>query len=166
MTTLWPSSAHGADFSSNRKHRFALWRAWDESKPEVMFIGLNPSTANEEKNDPTIRKVIKFAVNWGYGSVTMLNLFTYVTTYPEELKTCKNPLLQADVTLISYARDADKIIFAWGNFKEAQERAKQVIAMFPNAYCLVKNKDGSPRHPLYVPGNTEPVPFLTINKEP
>jgi hypothetical protein len=156
---LFKNNASGAAFSDNRKHRFVLWRAWDESKPEVIFIGLNPSTANETKPDPTITRVVSFAKQWGFGSVTMLNLFTYVTAHPEELKKCNDPLLMADHYLKLYATDAEKIIFAWGKFKQAEERAKEVIAMFPNAYCLVKNKDGSPRHPLYVPGNTEPILF-------
>jgi len=162
---MFSKGSNGAIFSDCRNHRFVLWRIWDESLPKAMFIGLNPSTANEDKDDATIRRVIKFAKSWGYGGVYMLNLFTYVTAYPEELKTCQNPLLMADEFLKMYAKDSEKIIFAWGSFYEAKERAIYVIKMFPSAYTLVRNKDGSPRHPLYVPGKTKLSLFINENKE-
>ena len=155
----------GASFSPDGKCRYELWRKWDKNLPMVMFIGLNPSTANESADDPTIRRVKRFARDWGYGGVYMLNLFTYVTAYPEELKTCQNPLLMADEFLKMYAKDSEKIIFAWGSFYEAKERAIYVIKMFPSAYTLVRNKDGSPRHPLYVPGKTKLSLFINENKE-
>jgi len=64
----------GAEFSECRKYRYALWRIWDKSKPLVMFIGLNPSTANENVDDPTIRSVCRMTKNNGYGGVYMMNL--------------------------------------------------------------------------------------------
>lgn len=152
-------SSTGALFSSCGKYRYVLWRVWDDSKPKVMFIGLNPSTANEESDDPTIRRVKTFAKTWGFGGVYMLNLFTYVTDYPEELKKCDDPLGPADYYLMEYAQKSEKIIFAWGNFKECKARAKEVRFLLAacNTYMLIENKDGSPRHPLYVPGNVVPV---------
>lgn len=124
-----------------------------------MFMGLNPSTANETTDDPTIRRVKKMAQNWGFGGVYMMNLFAFVTPYPHELLKCSDPIGSNDVWLPDIAGICDEIIFAWGNFKEAQERAKKVIEMFPQAKALIINKDGSPRHPLYVPGNVVPVKF-------
>lgn len=156
MKDLFNNEYNGALFSECRKYRYVLWRIWDDSKPKVMFIGLNPSTANEHTDDPTIRRVIAFASSWGYGGVYMLNLFTWVTAYPEELKKCEDPLREADRFLEEYASKSEKIIFAWGKFPEAAERARDVIRRF-DGYALVVNKDGSPRHPLYVPGNTLPV---------
>ncbi|HET6558084.1 MAG TPA: DUF1643 domain-containing protein [Prolixibacteraceae bacterium] len=147
----------GALFGEGRKYRYVLWRIWDANKPKVMFIGLNPSTANEDQDDPTIRRVVSFAKRWGYGGVYMLNLFTCVTAYPEELKKCENPLMLADWHLQQYAKECERIIFAWGSFPEATERAQQVLAMFDKGEALILNKDGSPRHPLYVPGSVIPV---------
>ena len=77
---------NGAVFSECGKYRYALWRIWDESKPAVMFIGLNPSTADEKESDPTITKVISFAKSWGFGAVYMCNSFPYISTNPDELK--------------------------------------------------------------------------------
>jgi hypothetical protein len=149
----------GATFSICRKYRFVLWRIWDDSKPKIMFIGLNPSTANENSDDPTIRRVKNFANSWGYGGVFMLNIFTYVTAYPEELKKCDNPLFLADKYLNEYAAKTDKIIFAWGSNVEASQRGIEVIHMFPEGYVLDVNKNGSPKHPLYVKGDTIPFKY-------
>lgn len=148
----------GAEFSPCRKYRYALWRIWDESKPLVMFIGLNPSTANEETDDPTIRRVTRFAKDWGLGGVYMMNLFAWVTPYPSELKKCADPLGENDTWLCKIAAKCDRIIFAWGSFDEADDRAEQVIEAF-DGYALKINRNGSPRHPLYVPADTAPVKY-------
>lgn len=157
MNDLFGNS--GAEFSKDRKYRYALWRIWDESLPKLMVIGLNPSTANETKTDATITRVKGFATSWNYGGFYMMNLFAYVTPYPEELQKCSDPLGDNDGWLEKIAPKCSKVIFAWGNFKEAQERSKQVIKMFPDAYALILNKDGTPRHPLYVKADTIPVLF-------
>ena len=124
-----------------------------------MFIGLNPSTANEISDDPTIRRVTKFARDWGYGGVYMMNLFAYVTPYPIELKKCVDPVGQNDKYLDAVYYKCDQVVFAWGNFKEATERSAQVIKMFPDAMCLEKNLNGTPKHPLYVRGDINPIKF-------
>jgi hypothetical protein len=126
----------------------------------VMFIGLNPSTANEISDDPTIRRVQKFAYDWGYGGVYMLNLFAWISTDPAALLTCTDPVGENDIYLKAIAESASKIIFAWGGFK-VNGRDQQVIEMFPDANALVINKDGTPGHPLYVPGNVIPCYYNT-----
>lgn len=146
----------GAVFSDCRKYRYVLWRIWNKNKPFIMFIGLNPSTANETKDDPTIRRVQKFAFDWGYGGVIMMNLFVYVTSQPEELEKCKGPWWLNNEWLTNIAVICERIIFAWGSFQQAKERAEEVKKMF-DGYALAINKDGSPRHPLYVKKNIEPV---------
>lgn len=163
MTTtegkLIEDNRSGAIFSECRNYRYALWRIWDESKPLVMFIGLNPSTANEASDDPTIRRVKSMAKTWGYGGVYMMNLFAWVTAYPEELKSCIDPIGGNIEWLYRISQRCDKVVFAWGNFKEAEQRAKEVATTFPNAYALHVNKNGSPKHPLYVKSDVIPVPY-------
>lgn len=149
----------GACFSPCRKYRYALYRIWDLQKPYIMFIGLNPSTANETNDDPTIRRVIRFAREWGYGGIWMTNLFAWVSAYPEDLLTCEDPLGRNNEMLLKVRKTCDDVLFAWGNFKQAKQRAEEVIKMFPDAKALIINKDGSPRHPLYVPASTIPVNF-------
>ena len=80
-----------AQLSTCRKYRYALWRTWDEAKPQVMIIGLNPSTADETKDDPTITRCINFAKAWGYGGVCMANLFAYRATAPSDVKASIDP---------------------------------------------------------------------------
>ena len=75
-----------ASFNNKGDRRFSLIRRWDAEKPWVMFIGLNPSTANAHTDDPTIRRVVRFAKDWGYGGVYMLNLYSKVTPNPEDLE--------------------------------------------------------------------------------
>jgi hypothetical protein len=138
----------GAEFSADRKYRYALWRIWDKSKPLVMFIGLNPSTANERESDPTITRVMNFARNLGYGG-----FYSVLLTDPD-------PQGDNDLWLEKVAAKCDRIIFAWGVFKQARSRAEDVKKRFPGAYCLKKTKEGHPWHPLYVAGNTQPIPFV------
>src|SRR4051812_49183760 len=75
----------GATFSECRKYRYVLWRIWDDTLPKVMFIGLNPSSANEDTDDATIRNVIALSKFNGFGSVYMLNCFPYISTNPNDL---------------------------------------------------------------------------------
>lgn len=146
---------NGAHFSHDRKYRYALWRRWNSEGPMIMFIGLNPSTANETQNDPTIRKVCKFAKDWGFGGVMMMNLFALVTPHPEELKLSTDPVGENDRWLAEIGSQCQIKCFAWGNF-DVWGRDKKVIEMFPGALALVVNKNGTPRHPLYVPANIKP----------
>lgn len=157
MSDLFEES--GAEFSRDRKYRYVLWRIWNRNLPLVMFIGLNPSTANESQPDPTITRVKRFATDWGYGGFYMMNLFAIVSADPIVLKTDPNPLGDNDGWLEKIAPKCSKVVFAWGNFKEARDRSKEVIKMFPEAYALVLNKNGSPKHPLYVKGDTIPIKF-------
>jgi len=149
----------GAEFSACRNYRYALWRIWDISKPKVMFIGLNPSTANDISDDPTIRRVKSMAKNWGFGGVYMADLFAWVTPYPDELLKCPDPVKDNDLWLHKVAAQCQDVVFAWGNFKEAKERAEKVTEMFPCAMALPINKNGSPKHPLYVKSDIKPVTY-------
>jgi hypothetical protein len=147
-----------ATFSTDRKYRYVLSRIWNAEKPRIAFIGLNPSTANETDNDPTIRRVISFANQFGYGGLYMLNLFALVTPYPNELKQGDDPVGNNDEYLDHYGPKAEKVVFAWGNF-DVFGRDEQVIKMFPHAMCLGKNGNGSPKHPLYLKASTPLIPF-------
>lgn len=89
----------------------------------------------------------------------MMNLFTFVTPHPDELKQCDDPLGPADLFLLQVAEKCAAVVFAWGKFGYT-EREQAVSKMFPNAMCLVKNQDGSPRHPLYVRSDTIPVLYF------
>lgn len=157
----------GAAFSDDRKYRYALWRIWDKDAPKVMFIGLNPSTANETGNDATIKRVIALTKAWGYGGVYMLNCFPYVSTDPKKL--LPNMTEEQD-KLNSFWMEkcagwSEKIVFAWGAFKVVRLFGKmdEIIKKFPGAYCLKINNDGSPQHPLFIPVKTIPIIYEKRN---
>lgn len=150
---------NGAAFSPCRNYRYALWRIWDISAPLAMFIGLNPSTANESKPDPTIQRVEGIVRHWGYGGFYMMNLFAIVSADPSVLKTHPDPLSDNDGWIEKIAPSCKTVVFVWGAFKEAKERSKRIIEMFPDASCLAILKDGSPKHPLYCRKDTLPIKF-------
>lgn len=148
-----------ARFSDDRKFRFSLYREWDSAKPKVAFIGLNPSTANEITNDNTITKCAKIAANNGFGAFYMINLFTYVTAYPNELLTCGNPDYLADDYIHNVTVNCSATVACWGAFKQNKERANVVLSKLINPLCLKINADGSPKHPLYCKDDSIFIPF-------
>lgn len=155
-----PQSVWDAMFSEDRKYRYALWRIWGSSdKGMVMFIGLNPSTADESLNDATIRRCIGFAKDWGYGGMYMCNLFSYVSTDPKALITSGEPIEINNFWLEKIAENSAKVVFAWGAFKMHKDRMLQVAEMFPDAYCIGKSKEGFPKHPLYLAKNSELIKY-------
>ena len=123
-----------------------------------MIIGLNPSTANENTDDPTIRRLKSIMRYNGFGGFYMLNLFTYITAYSSELIKYENRSVFADGYLRKYSDKCEKIIFAWGNFKEAEERGREVMNMF-DGYVFGLNKNGSPKHPLYLKTETKLIEY-------
>jgi hypothetical protein len=139
-----------ATFSDCRKYRYALSRNWNSKKKSILFIGLNPSTADEKINDPTIRRCINYAQNWGYGSLLMVNLFAYRATKPSELKNVKNPIgNDNDLHILELSKKADLTVAAWGNEGTLLNRDKEIKKKLPNLMCLKINKSGQPAHPLY-----------------
>ncbi|MCJ8299621.1 MAG: DUF1643 domain-containing protein [Pseudomonadales bacterium] len=149
-----------AEFSACRKYRYVLWRTWDETLPLVMIIGLNPSTADAVNNDPTITRCINFAKTWGYGGLCMTNLFAYRATDPQVMKAQTEPIgVDNDFWLKKLAKDADKVIAAWGNNGSYLNRSASVSNMFSNLYCIGVNKSGEPEHPLYIKADRRPIRF-------
>ncbi|MFQ3247759.1 MAG: hypothetical protein ACI9SP_004418 [Arenicella sp.] len=147
-----------AKLSDCRNYRFALWRTWDDSKPFAMIVGLNPSTADEVKDDPTLTRCINFAKSWGYGGVCMTNLFAYRATDPKDMKAQNDPIgANNDIWLNKLANDAGIVVAAWGNDGSYLSRSNMVVEMLPNLHYLKMNKSGEPAHPLYLKADLIPV---------
>jgi hypothetical protein len=161
--TLLPESS-SAVFSPCRRYRYALWRRWGEG-PYVMFVGLNPSTADETEDDPTIRRCIRFARDWGYSALVMTNLFAWRSTDPRGLLATDAPVgPENDATLRRLAADAGGVVAAWGVHGVIDDRAKRVVStgMLGSFTVLGLTKDGHPRHPLYMPARCRPLNPLTL----
>jgi hypothetical protein len=149
-----------AKLSECRSYRYALWRTWDSSKPLVMFVGLNPSTADETSDDPTLTRCINYAKSWGYGGVCMANLFAFRATEPTDMKASDDPIgTENNQWLQKLAKDAALVVAAWGNDGSYLKRSEQVKELLPNLYCLKLNKSGEPAHPLYQAAKLKPVPI-------
>lgn len=148
MKKVDPLLFTGAAFSEDRLYRYKLWRIWDESKPLAMCIGLNPSTANANKNDTTINYLIKMLGILGYGGFYMMNLFAIISSKPEILLTHPDPIGENDYKLMEVRSFCKDVIVCWGNFKQAEERIKVVLPKFPSALCFGVTANGRPFHPL------------------
>lgn len=146
---LFEKDVKGADFSQDRKYRYRLWRIWDEKLPKAMCIGLNPSTANAEKNDNTINILIRVLGKLGYGGFYMMNCWAFITSKPELLQHNEMSDEWNDNVITVTAGECQDVIFAWGNFDIIKEkgRDKELEEMFPNAKCFGKNQNGTPFHP-------------------
>ncbi|MEM1113083.1 MAG: DUF1643 domain-containing protein [Pseudomonadota bacterium] len=139
-----------ARLSRCRRYRYALWRTWDADLPRVLFIGLNPSTADEKTDDPTLRRCMDFARRWGYGGVCTANLFAFRATEPADMLRAADPLgPRNDEWLRRLSAESELRVAAWGNHGGYQGRSGQVAAMLPPLYCLATNRSGEPAHPLY-----------------
>lgn len=148
MENLFNDNIKGAEFSPCGKYRYKLWRIWDEGKPLAMCIGLNPSTANATNPDPTITNLIKMLKLLGYGGFYMTNLFAWISSKPEDLLTCEDPLGDNEKALKEVEQLCDNVIVCWGNFKQATKRIKEVLPRYPDALCFGINQNGTPAHPL------------------
>ena len=154
------SELSGAEFSEDRTHRYALWRIWDKSLPMVMFVGLNPSTANENANDATIRRVCQIAKNNRYGGVYMCNCFSFISTDPAKLYDLSGS--NENLMKLGYvAAKCKDVVFAWGNFSIVRKLGIDYILAqhFPDALALHINKNGSPKHPLYCKADSKLIKF-------
>lgn len=150
-----------ASISHDGVYRYDLVRQWDAARGLALWIMLNPSTADHEHDDPTIRRVRGFTEREGFGGFVVVNLFAFRTTRPVHLLEAKDPIGPAnDRTVMTWLRSSEisGIVAAWGAWWSAVPRKipRLVVEAFTERpiACLGKTKDGSPRHPLYVAANT------------
>lgn len=150
----------GARFSPCRNYRYDLWRTWIGGDGYVMFVGLNPSTADERQDDPTVRRCMAFAKMWGYESLCMTNLFAFRATDPKVMKQASDPVgPDNNATLQRHASKAGIVVAAWGTHGSYLGRETMVRKMLPRLHCLRVTKNGHPGHPLYLPKGLMPRPW-------
>lgn len=166
MSTFTNFEGGDATFSTCRRYRYTLTRVWDEARPRIAWIGLNPSTADESRLDPTLRRVIRFSDDWGFGSFTMLNLFALRSTDPIVMKASVEPVgPENNHQICQHARAAAKVVAAWGTHGGWARRDEEVTELLKSigcsskVICLGRTKGGFPLHPLYVPSAQIPEPY-------
>jgi hypothetical protein len=151
----------GAVFDEDRQCRYFLWRKWNEVGRTCSFIMLNPSYADAEKDDQTIRKCISYAKRWGYGRLGVVNVYPHISTDPKKLdRTLGRTVNKAFLERTCGA--SDRIICAWGQHAHPDDvkDVQRALDVHGSVYALRLNKDGTPSHPLYLSGSIEPVRFL------
>lgn len=146
-----------ASLSKCGKYRWVLQRG--ECKKPLVFLMLNPSTADADLDDPTIRRCMGFAETLGYDGIRVVNLYSYRATSPLELKTVDDPVGEMTNAHILHAmKRARFVVCAWGNHAK-DDRVKEVVALLQAKHiktkCLGVNKNNSPKHPLYLSKNAE-----------
>lgn len=162
-----PSS--GAVFSDCERFRYRLWREWDPSKPRAVFVMMNPSTATELQNDPTIERCQRRVAGWPLcGGIEVVNIFAWRETDSRKLvarvlagEDCIGP--ENDRQIMVAAENSHMVIAAWGKPGALKGRGHAVAAMLVAAghrpFALKLNADGSPQHPLYIGYDVQPEPM-------
>ena len=148
-----------AEFSSCGSYRYSLSRVWDESLPAVLFIMLNPSSADGTKDDPSIRRCISYAKDWGFGSLFVGNLFALKSTKPTGLLESTNPEGPENLKyLLKLSSHCKMIVCAWGNGPTLKKlSANSPKNLNRKLHCLKLSLDGIPCHPLYLPKDLKPI---------
>jgi hypothetical protein len=147
-----------ANISPDGAYRYWLSRRLTMGERSILFVGLNPSTADHQNDDPTIRRCVSFAKLWGFDWLWMGNLYAYRSTDPKVLQDaiCPiGPLNQDELKWLVHR--AQIVVAAWGSNRlnpDAQVIADWICSL-SHARCLGKNKNGSPKHPLYLSKTTK-----------
>ncbi|RKQ90513.1 hypothetical protein C8N24_0318 [Solirubrobacter pauli] len=158
--TLFDAGGRSAIFSPCRTWRYELRRTWQPAKPAAMFVGLNPSTADELHDDRTVKRCMTYARDWGYGGLIMTNLFGYRATDPRVMKAYPHPIgPENDAHLQFLAAEAGIVIAAWGNHGTHRGRAREVLAagLLGDFRVLALTANDQPNHPLYLDGDLAPI---------
>ena len=141
-----------ADISNDKKDRFSLSRIWDSKKPKALYIMLNPSYADDESDDPTIRRLIFFSKKFKFGGFYVTNLFTQITPYPKELNMDNNSKKKNLIIISELIKKSDLIVYAWGNLVSEPMQLRKLIE---SPVCFGLNKNGTPKDPLYLRSDTK-----------
>lgn len=164
---LRASTASSASFSPCKRYRYMLMRRWGSPvSPRVLFIGLNPSTADETRDDATIRREVRYAMEWGYGGLLKANLYGWRSTDPKGLKLTDRPVDHGcgmnDKILAVHAQRCELIVAAWGAFSGIDDRVAAVLQLLNRpVHCLGRSKEGAPLHPLRLSAERKPELYWT-----
>ena len=153
-------------FSKDRKYRYVLRHTWmdifDQKEKAIVWIALNPSTADENKLDPTLTRIKNFSISFGYNTFYMLNIFAFRATDPKVMLNEKFPIgEQNDFWIKQICKKTDKIVCCWGNIGKHLNRSttiKEMLKNFP-LYYLQISKENQPKHPLYLSSKCKLIRF-------
>ena len=154
---MTPYFDKGAALSDCGRYRYVLWRRWDPALPELAIVMLNPSTADADKDDHTIRRCVSLAAFNGYGGIHVVNLFAYRATFPLELREAADPVGPDNDRNLRYytGHNLYRVCCAWGTHGALHDRARyfyeHLVPRNKRLYCFVTTKNGHPGHPARIP---------------
>tara|TARA_B100000609_G_scaffold141687_1_gene113752 strand:+ start:414 stop:950 length:537 start_codon:yes stop_codon:yes gene_type:complete len=158
-----------AVYSSCEKYRYSLTRIWNKKAEKLHFVMLNPSTATEIQNDPTVERCERRARTLNFGSFRVTNIFAWRDTDPKKMKRAKDPVgVQNNKAILDGCQWSDCTIAAWGNHGLHLDRGNYVIELLKKCgkpiFHLGISKVGQPKHPLYISYDILPIVWLDNNK--
>lgn len=150
-------------------YRYLLSRRWADGGSPLHFIMLNPSTADGQEDDPTIRRCIGFGKRFGFNAIDVMNLFALRATDPKELAKHGDPVGPMNDGFLSGFLPFSTVVAAWGTKGVLRGRDREVVKALQERNlwldCLGKTKAGHPRHPLYLKKDVELIPFRGAHGE-
>lgn len=151
-------------YSDCENYRYALTRIWDDRRPKVLFVMLNPSTATEVQNDPTVERCERRARALGFGGFRVCNIFAWRATNPKDMRAQADPVGPGnDAAILEASAWADEIVCAWGTHGAHMNRGLKVAHLLHETGLPLKHlglsKAGHPKHPLYIAYAVQPVPW-------
>jgi len=154
-----------AVYSDCERYRYSLTRVWDNVGTRVHFVMLNPSTATEIQNDPTVERCERRARALGHGAFRVTNIFAWRDTDPKKMRSAKEPVGEHnDQTILDGVDWANFTICAWGTHGEHLNRGKTVIDLLEKSnaelFHLGLSKAGHPKHPLYIAYTQQPKMWM------
>lgn len=166
--SLVPDASRSAILSPCGRYRYTLERVWHEGLSSVVFIMLNPSTADHEVDDPTIRRCVDFAKRWGYGGIIVVNLFAVRSKDPQALYAADDPVGPDNHTHVKNVLDRAyfqkaAVVCAWGVHGVYMDQDRTMLGWIEaeglKPMALDLTKAGHPKHPLYLSATRRPMPF-------
>ena len=151
-----------AVYSDCERYRYSLTRIWDTQGRKALFVMLNPSTATEVQNDPTVERCERRARILGFGAFQVTNIFAWRDTDPRKMRAATDPVgPENDMAIMAGADWADQVIAGWGTHGAHLDRGPMVEALLRATdnplYHLGLTKDGHPKHPLYIAYRQNPL---------
>jgi hypothetical protein len=159
----WTPDQSKAVFSEDRIYRYELRRWWADGVP-ILWIMLNPSTADEVQDDPTVNRCVRFSQKWGYPGLVVCNIFALRATDPKRLREVDDPVgSENDETIMRCAHEAATVVCAWGVHGALESRGDRVLVALRGygrlPMCLGTTKENHPKHPLYLANGTPLRPY-------
>ncbi|KAA0212760.1 MAG: DUF1643 domain-containing protein [Leptolyngbya sp. PLA3] len=152
-----------ASFDRTRAYRYALTRRWSPGARSACFCLLNPSTADARRNDPTVRRCIGYAMDWGFDALEVVNIFAFRSTDPGALAQHPDPVgPRNDRAILRAVQRAELVILGWGAHGRLLDRGGGVLRLIADhcrPHCFGITATGQPRHPLYLARAAHPQPL-------